>query len=122
MTRWIVFDQATAAAVASKAGGHAELCNAGAEQPGDVLAMAPADGTAIAVVPGEDSEHALLMRITRRAPQPARAEPRTSPPAQAVLPGARVAPGGFLGLADEVVLDDEEEPQPPKKWWQKILD
>lgn len=113
MGRWVVFDQATAAALESKTAGSVEVRSDFDALSDSVVGLAAAaPGTAIAVVPAADSEHALLLRFTRN-PRPAHAT--AAPPS-----GTRVAPGGFLGLADEVVLEDE--PAPPKKWWQKILD
>jgi hypothetical protein len=112
MSRWIVFDRATAEVVESKTGSPVERRNIeDAARPGSIVALAAAaSGAAIAVVPADDGEHALVMRFTR----PER------PQAHVEVPVTHVAPGGFLGLADEVVLEDE--PAQPKKWWQKILD
>ncbi len=116
MKRWIVFDAATAAAVESKTNSQAELRDIDAEQATGILAeMLSASGPAVAIVPARSGKHALVMRLTRNA----RPSVQEQLPATPIF-GAHVAPGGFLGLADELVLEDE--PQPPKKWWQKILD
>ena len=45
--------------------------------------------------------------------QPERSEPK-------VEAGIHYVGGGFLGLSDEVALD--EEPQPRKGWWKKLFD
>lgn len=113
MSQWIAFDRATAEAVQSKTGSSVEVRNAGDTSPGSVVGMAAAaPSRAIAVIPAAGGQHALVVRFSH----PARPRPQVPPP----IAGTRTAPGGFLGLADELVLDDQ--PGPPKKWWQKILD
>ncbi len=116
MKRWIVFDAATAAAVESTTNSRAELRDADAGQATGILAeVLSASGPAVAIVPTSSRERVLVIRLTRNARPSVQEQVPATP-----ISGARVAPGGFLGLADELVLEDE--PQPPKKWWQKILD
>jgi len=113
MSRWVVFDQATADAVPPPAGSSLELHHDPQMQPASVVALAMgATGSSVALVPAADGEHTLVMRFLRHSrPQPA-AKPQQS--------ATRTAPAGFLGLSDELVLDDQ--PEPPKNWWQKLLD
>lgn len=112
MSRWIVFDQATAASVETKTSSRVELRAPSDESAGIVGMAAATPGAAVALVPATEPGHALVMRFTQNETRPTQTSPLTS--------GAHFAPGGFLGLADEVVLEDE--PAPPRKWWQKILD
>lgn len=113
MNHWMVFDQLTAAAVRSQTGNQVELRRAEDTPAGSVIALAAAaPGPAAAVIPAADGERAVLLRFTHNVRPQTEAAPSLAP--------TRVAPGGFLGLADELVLEDE--PEPPKKWWQKILD
>jgi len=112
MSRWIVFDQATADAVQESTGNSVELHDGSEVETANVVALAiAAPGPSVALL-ASGSEHTLVMRFTRRSRPQAAAQPHALT--------TRTAPAGFLGLSDEIVLDDQAEA--PKKWWQKILD
>jgi hypothetical protein len=124
MPRWIVFDQDTASELRSRlpqasvfeAPGRAALEYA-LNSPRSVVAVLPpslGNGSAVAV-----------FRPGRAGSRPATTTPRrdeggirteSAPP---VKP-SRVRAGGFLGLNDEVVV--EEETPHKKNWWQRFTD
>jgi hypothetical protein len=107
MSRWIVFDHATADAVHSRWSVHPEVH---AEERGEIMQMVLQSRAAVAVGPAAQPGKVLLIRMTRQQ----------CPPATPPKPASRLAPAGFLGLSDSIDLDTE--PQQPKKWWRKILD
>jgi hypothetical protein len=110
MSRWLVFDQATADSVETRSGIRPEV-RAGAVVPAKIVELALNSRAALAVVPGEAPGSAVLMRVTRFGPIAAATTAKTA---------ANLAPAGFLGLSDGIDMDSE--PEKPKKWWQKILD
>jgi hypothetical protein len=107
MSRWIVFDSATANAVQSRWGVRPEVH---AEERGEIMRMVLQSRAAVAVGPAAQPGKVLLVRISRQQ------RPPTSP----AKPASTLAPAGFLGLSDSIDMDTE--PQRPKKWWRKILD
>ncbi len=116
MSRWTVFDDATAAA-AKERGAEARL------RPADSVAEAVAEAfrgqrPTIAVFPGDRSGQAVVLRIERPT-RSATANPQAAE--RKGDPKVSYAATGFLGLTDEIVTE-ESEPPAPKKWWQKILD
>jgi hypothetical protein len=108
MSRFLVFDQATANAVQSRTGVPAAFDPAAAD-PASILAGALGSEAAIAVVPAGKPGKALLLRLSR-PPMPPKPEPK---------PASSLAPAGFLGLTDAIDMDGE--PEQPRKWWRKIL-
>jgi hypothetical protein len=133
MSRWIVFDNATADAVQSRWGVRPEIH---AEERGEILQMVLKSRAAVAVGPASEPGKVLLIRMSRPQPpttsmprkpasnlaQPTPAKPMSNltPPAPA-KPASNLAPAGFLGLSDSIDMDSNDEPERPKKWWQKIL-
>jgi hypothetical protein len=126
MSRWTVFDEAAAAAARER--GEVDVC-AGSDASPAVTEALQRRARVVAVFPTRDPGKAIVMRIERR--REAVAAPASPPAAEATAapervrasadePRASYAPGGFLGLSDELVL--EEEPPKPKKWWRKLLD
>jgi hypothetical protein len=110
MSRWIVFDQATADTVHSRCGVRPELH---ADERGEILQMVLKSRAAVAVGPASQPGKVLLVRTRRQE------RPQAPPPARAA---SNLAPAGFLGLSDSIDMDTEPEPEQPKKWWRKILD
>ncbi len=108
MSRFLVFDQATANAVQSRTGVPAAIDSAAAD-PASILARALVSQAAIAVVPAGKPGKALLMRLSRAQ----------VPPKPESKPASSLAPAGFLGLTDAVDMDSE--PEQPRKWWRKVL-
>ncbi len=107
MSRWVVFDDNTAAAVTAAA--HAEPVRRPAA---DYLDEALSDEKEVVLVmPAELPSTALVAHFRRPLPVPAQ-EPEKEP-------AVHYEATGFLGLMDTPVYDDQ--PQPKKKWWQKIF-
>ena len=110
MSRWIVFDQATANTVQSRCGIRPEVQ---VDERGEILQMALKSRAAVAVGPASQPGKVLLIRISRQE------RSQTSPTSKSA---SNLAPAGFLGLTDSIDMDTEPEPERLKKWWQKILD
>ena len=130
MTHWTVCDRNVADLVMAIAGPEAELQTSAISRE-QALEVALACPPAVALLPSPVPGHTCVVQITRHRVQvPMSVEPRVPAP-MTVQPSERAhepeprstasyVAGGFLGLADEVVL--ETEPEKPKKWWQKLLD
>jgi hypothetical protein len=114
MTRWIAFDQQTSSLLRTHLaqGTTIETFASGAvayalAKPGAVVTLLPAmgsSGVGIAV---------FRPPVTRRKPN------QSAPlPVNAFF---STRAGGFLGLRDEVVLEDEPE-QEKKGWWRRFWD
>ena len=107
MSRWIVFDHATANAVQSRRGVRPEVH---AEERGEIMQMVLQSRAAVAVGPAAQPGKVLLIRMTRQE----------RPPTTSAKPASNLAPAGFLGLSDSIDMDTE--PERPKKRWQNFLD
>ncbi len=129
MNRWTVFDDAAAAA-ARERGGQVDVRRGDDAGPAVSEAL-DQQARVVAVFPAREPGKAVVLRSRRSASEPAVAASPSpavaaTPEALAAKPPSKLEPkvsyaaGGFLGLSDELVLD--EEPPKPKKWWQKILD
>jgi hypothetical protein len=110
---WITFDTETRAALEelSSHRGGVEV------RPGDALAYAIASQkSSVVMLPSQDS--VVLLTITKfLKARELVAQPE--PVEQLHNSAVRFVGGGFLGLNDEVVVD---EPEQPKKWWKKLFD
>ena len=124
MARWIVFDENTATQLRLRLPHHAIF-----EAPGrsafEYALTTPRTVIAMLEQSGDESTIAVFRPGPRyAAPRPKEAAPVfTSPIASGVATSSPAAPlpagraSGFLGLSDNVVLD-EEEAVVEKKWWQ----
>ena len=113
MTHWTVHDRRAAEMVAAVGGPGAEITTTPLSSA-QALELALACPPSVALLPSSVPGQTCIIQITRPrlAAQPS--------PERAELAGASYVAAGFLGLADEVVL--ESEPEKPRKWWQKLLD
>ncbi len=119
MSRWIAFDDATAAALAAADPSHTASIE---RQPGDPLQKALGAGQGVVILPALEKGQALVLDVRRSA---ALTRPEASvPPAASAAPSVDASrpaepvgyrAGGFLGLSDEPVFEDETQAQEKKK-------
>ncbi|HEU4416316.1 MAG TPA: hypothetical protein VFT65_16125 [Candidatus Angelobacter sp.] len=131
MPRWIAFDQQTSSLLQATLAQGATIQTFGRgaidyalAKPGAVVTLLPAAGSnsdiGIAVFRGPKTRRPARPRDAFKA-NPASAHTlSTNSEFAKPLPGRTMA-GGFLGLRDEVVLDDELE-QEKKGWWRRFWD
>lgn len=99
MTRWTVFDSRTGEQVSVQAGRNDEVVH-NPSSSDDALSSATSSAPAVAVLPARAAGSAAVITIRSSS-------------------NLHFEPTGFLGVHDQVVL--ENAPPPRKKWWQKLL-
>ncbi len=106
MSRWVAFDDKTAAAVAAAA--HVEpVLSPATDYLDEVLSV---EGECVLVMPAVVAGKALVAQF--RHPEPA---PTPTPREE---PGVHYEATGFLGLMDTPVYEDEPRRE-KRKWWRR---
>lgn len=113
---WVVFDDVTRNLLGGEPGAPAPL-EVGSGEP---LAYALSKGQdCVVLLPATADGQVLLLTVKRHDRQPKIA----APPAQtqkAAEPGIHYVSGGFLGLTDEVALEESQEVR--RTWWKRLFD
>jgi hypothetical protein len=124
---WIAFDDQTQSVLSELSGAPVTLAKSSTD-PLD-YALASKRNSVVLVPIGTTGEVVLLTvrKNLRREPAPPPAppsappaKPETVPAKQETTQSMHYVSSGFLGLGDEVELD--QEPQPRKSWWKRLFD
>lgn len=76
-------------------------------------------GNSLMLFPGATAKEVLLLTIRKKIDTETATEP-APPPKQTKTPRVHYVSGGFLGLSDEVALEDA--PEERQSWWKKLFD
>lgn len=102
MTRWTVYDHSTCRQLEIQTGRGDEIIEDPTPGADAITGALADDADSVALLRSRQPGSALVLTMHKRAPQ------------------AQYEPTGFLGVHDQLVL--EQEPAAKKKWWQRIFD
>jgi hypothetical protein len=114
---WVVFDDVTRNVLGEEPGASARL-EVGSGEP---LAYALSKRRdCVVLLPGTASGEVLLLTVKPQHRQPKITAPPARMRKKTAEPSIHYVSGGFLGLTDEVALEESQEVR--RTWWKRLFD